>query len=65
MDGIKASEKKSGRIHGKLDKMTPELREDINKYLTDRTIKQVTLMKKYGISRNTLKKYVGIIGTEQ
>lgn len=60
-DGIKASDKKSGRIEGTLDKMTPELHKDIEKYLTDRTVKQVTLMKKYNISRNTLKKYIDIV----
>jgi DNA invertase Pin-like site-specific DNA recombinase len=64
-DGIKASSKKSGRPEGKLDKMSPELKEDITKYLIDRTIKQVTLMKKYSISRNTLKKYVAIVKEEQ
>lgn len=57
-DGIQASNKKSGRKIGQLDKMTEELREDIQQYLNDRTIKQVDLMKKHNISRNTLKKYV-------
>lgn len=57
-DGIQASNKKSGRKTGQLDKMTEELREDIRQYLNDRTIKQVDLMKKHNISRNTLKKYV-------
>lgn len=60
-DGIKASEKKSGRKEGQLDKMTPELEADIRNFITDRSIKQVDLMKKYNISRNTLKKYVKII----
>ena len=60
-DGIKASEKKSGRKEGQLDKMTPELEADIRNFLADRSIKQVDLMKKYNISRNTLKKYVKII----
>lgn len=60
-DGIKASDKKSGRTEGTLDKMTPELHKDIEKYLNDRTVKQVTLMKKYNISRNTLKKYIDIV----
>ena len=57
-DGIK---KKSGRKEGQLDKMTPELEADIRNFLADRSIKQVDLMKKYNISRNTLKKYVKII----
>lgn len=60
-DGIAASEKKSGRKEGQLDKMTPELEADIRAYLTDRSIKQVDLVKKYGIARNTLTKYIAII----
>ena len=63
-DGIKASDKKSGRPFGKLDKMTPELRDDIKKYIADRSMKQIDLMKKYNISRNTLKKYVDIVKAE-
>ncbi len=57
-DGIKASPKKSGRKTGTLDKMSDALKEDIIAYLNDRSIKQVDLMKKHNISRNTLKKYV-------
>lgn len=57
-DGIAASEKKSGRPENALDKMTPELKEDIQKFLVDRSIKQVDLMKKHNICRNTLKKYI-------
>lgn len=57
-DGIKASEKKSGRKTGQLDKMTDELRTDIELFLKDRTIKQADLMRKHNISRNTLKKYI-------
>ncbi len=57
-DGIAASNKKSGRKMGQLDKLSPELRDDIQKYLQDRTIKQIDLMKKHNISRNTLKKYI-------
>lgn len=56
-----ASPKKAGRIPGKIDKMTPALENDIKKYLSDRSIKQVTLMKRHGISRNTLKKYIAIV----
>lgn len=54
-DGIAASNKKSGRKTGQLDKMTPELKHDIKQFQTDRSIKQIDLMKKYNISRNTLK----------
>ena len=60
-DGIKASSKKSGRPVGTLDKMSDELKADIQKYLSDRSIKQVDLMKKYQISRNTLKKYISLV----
>ena len=35
-DGIKASNKKNGRPKGKLDKMSEELREDIEKFISDR-----------------------------
>ncbi len=60
-DGIKASDKKSGRKLGKLDKMSDELRADIKAFISDRSIKQIDLMKKHNISRNTLKKYIEII----
>lgn len=62
--GIKASPNKSGRRAGTLDKMTDELRNHIIKYLSDRTIKQVDLMKEHEISRNTLKKYIEIVKEE-
>lgn len=61
IDGIKASEKKSGRPVGKLDKMSDALENDIKLFLQDRTIKQVDVMNKYNISRNTLKKYIMIV----
>lgn len=57
-DGIRASDKKSGRPVGKLDKISDELKTDIRLFLNDRSIKQVDLMKKHSISRNTLKKYI-------
>lgn len=53
-----------GRPKGKLDKMSDALREDIKQYQSDRNIKQVDLMRKYNISRNTLKKYVAIVTEE-
>lgn len=59
-DGIAASDKKSGRKPGQLDKMNTELEQDIKRYLNDRSIKQVDLMEKHNISRNTLKKYIGL-----
>lgn len=62
--GIMASNKKSGRKQGQLDKMNYELREDIKLFINDRTIKQVDLIKKHNISRNTLKKYVEMIKKE-
>ena len=60
-DGIQASSKTSGRPRGKLDKMSDELKADIELFLNDRNIKQIDLMKKHNISRNTLKKYVDIV----
>ena len=60
-DGIAASGKGSGRKKGALDKLTPELRADLRLYWKDRTITQKSLMKKHGISRNTLKKYAEIV----
>lgn len=59
--GIEASDKKSGRKLGQLDKITDELRADIKLFLNDRSIKQVDLMNKHSISRNTLKKYIKIV----
>lgn len=59
-DGIEASEKKSGRKHGQLDKLTDELKADIQLYLSDRNIKMVDLMEKHHITRNTLKKYIDL-----
>ncbi|MDO4536468.1 MAG: recombinase family protein [Clostridium perfringens] len=59
--GIAASDKKSGRKQGKLDKMSDELKADIKEFLSDRTIKQIDLMNKHNISRNTLKKYIAIV----
>lgn len=60
-DGIAASEKVSGRRKGHLDKMTPELEADLRKYLVDRSVTQQSIMRKHGISRNTLKKYAAIV----
>lgn len=60
-DGMAASDKKAGRPKGKLDKMSADLEADIRRYLSDRTVKQITLMKRHGISRNTLKKYIRIV----
>ena len=59
--GIEASDKKSGRKQGTLDKMSDELKEDIKLFLNDRSIKQVDLMNKHNISRNTLKKYIKLV----
>lgn len=60
-DGMAASSNKAGRKVGQLDKMTEALENDIRRYLTDRSIKQVDLMNKYKISRNTLKKYISLL----
>ena len=63
-DGIAASDKGSGRKKGSLDKMTDELRHDLELYMHDRTITQNAVMEKHGISRNTLKKYVKRLAEE-
>lgn len=63
-DGIKASNKKSGRKPGQVDKLSPELKADIKTYLADRSIKAVDLMKKHRVTRNTFKKYVSIVQAE-
>ena len=62
-DGIRASSKKSGRKEGQLDKMTLELEVDIRKFLADRSIKQIDLINRYNISRNTLKKYIKYVAS--
>lgn len=59
--GLAASDKKPGRKPGSLTKMSKELQEDIKHFLSDRSIKQVDLMRKYNISRNTLKKYISLV----
>lgn len=64
MQGIQASDKKSGRKFNSLDKMTDELKADIQEFINNRSIKQVDLMNKHKISRNTLKKYVEIVKNE-
>ena len=64
-DGIRASKNRSGRKPGQLDKMTTELKSDIEDYLTDRSIKQIDLIEKHHICRNTLKKYISIIKKER
>ena len=60
-NGISASDKQQGRKPGTLDKMTAELEADIKAFLGDRSIKQVDLMEKHKISRNTLKKYIELV----
>lgn len=63
-DGIAASDKKSGRPVGKLDKMSDDLKADILAYIADRSVKAVDIMRKNGISRNTFKKYCEVITKE-
>ena len=60
-DGIANSDKKSGRKPGQLDKMTDKLKTGLRAYLSDRSVTQVEIMRKHGISRNTLKKYAIIL----
>ena len=64
-DGIAASDKKSGRKAGQLDKMTDELKADIYYYLDNRNVTQIELMNRHNISRNTLKKYIAYIDKEK
>ena len=63
-DGQKASDKKSGRKVGNIDKMTDELKADIKEYLSNRHIKLADILRKHNISRNTLKKYIEIVEKE-
>ena len=67
-DGRAASEKKSGRPKGKLDKMTAELEADLKYYVSqsvaDRTMTAADLMRKYNLSRNTVKKYIAAVQAE-
>ena len=63
--GISASDKKQGRKAGTVDKLTDELRKDIQEYLNNRAVKQIDIMKKHNISRNTLKKYAEMVKAEQ
>lgn len=60
-DGIAASDKTSGRKPGSVDKLTPELQQDIRKFLEDRTVKAVDIMREHDISRNTFKKYCELV----
>lgn len=60
-DGIRASEKQSGRKEGQIIKLSPELEADIVRYLGDRAIKGSEIMSKHNISRNTFKKYCEIV----
>lgn len=62
--GIEASDKKSGRKFGSLDKLTEDLRVDILEYLKNRDMTQAGLVKKHNISRNTMKKYIDIVKAE-
>ena len=59
--GIDASDKKSGRRTGSVDKLTDELKADIIAFNSDRSIKAIDIMKKHNISRNTFKKYCALV----
>lgn len=72
-DGLAARKKEAqekgrewhcGRKPGSLDKMSIELETDIKAFLSNRSIKQISLMRKHNISRNTLKKYITIVGKQ-
>ena len=64
-DGIEASEKKTGECRkGRVFKLDESLREDIKRYLGDRTIKKSDLLKGHKMSPNTLDKYIKIVKKE-
>ena len=63
--GMEASGNMGGRKKGQLDKMSEELKNDIKAFISDRSIKQIDLMNKHNISRNTLKKYIEVVKLEQ
>ena len=61
-DGIAASEKKTGACRkGRVFKLDERLKEDIKKYLSDRTIKKSDILKDHKMSPNTLDKYIKIV----
>ena len=65
-NGLTESDKKPGRAVGKLDKMTPELEEDIRKYLRQtpadpEKILISKLLRKHNITRNTFTKYAKLV----
>lgn len=64
-NGIEASDKKQGRKTGTLDKLSDSLKADIIRYLNDRNIKQVDLVKKHKVSKNTMSKYIKLVKAEQ
>ena len=58
---MEASSKKPGRRLGTKEKLTKELESDILDFIENgikKGIKQVDLMKKHSVSRNTLKSYM-------
>lgn len=57
-EGLKNTEKRPGRAMGKVDKLTEDLKRDIALYLADGSMLMADLMRKHGVSRNTLKKYI-------
>lgn len=64
-DGMAASSKRPGRPAGKLDKLTPELEADLHRYMNDRNIKQIDILEKHQISRNTFKKYLRLLSEDK
>ena len=59
--GIQASNKKSGRVTGNVDKLTQDLKQDIINLYMNKQITKTALAKKHSISRNTLDKYITIV----
>lgn len=59
--GMEVSDKKPERKLGTKEKLTKELEADIKDFIENgikKGIKQVDLMKRHGVSRNTLKSYI-------
>lgn len=64
-DGLCATEKPLGRPRLKIDDLTPELQADIENYLKDRSIKAISIMRRYNICFNTFKKYKDMVIANQ
>lgn len=64
-DGLKATDKKSGRPEGVILKLSDELRADINLYLSDRKISKNSLAKKHNLNYRTICKYIEVVENDK